>query len=295
MEAVSRDSPDLVTTARLLFADGVSRRQLDAELRARRWQRIGLAIVLHNGPLSAAQRYRVARIHAGPRSLLTAFTAAQVLGVRGWEREPIDLLAPAGTRMRAGCPLPTVLHLHGARPIRVVRGGGIEILPDALLRAAGTFTSPRPGCGLLAAAVQQRRTDCPALLDALDRAPRVRHRAQLVAAVRDIAGGSLALSEIDFVRLCRRHRLPAPEQQYVRRDSTGKRRYLDATWRRRDGKRVVVEVDGAMHTEVSSWWADQSRQNDITLGDAMVLRFPSTVLRTDEATVARQLRSALGE
>ena len=82
--------------------------------------------------------------------------------------------------------------------------------------------------------MQQRKATPDVLNEALGRASRARHRRILLAAVTDIAGGSDALSEIDFVRLCRRYRLPAPAQQTVRRDSSGRRRYLDATWRRND-------------------------------------------------------------
>lgn len=293
MPRVPRDDPALVTTARLLRADGVSRRQQAAELAAGRWQRAGLAIVVHNGPLSPAQRRRVARVHAGPHSVLTAFTAAEVLGVRGWERDDVHVLAPAGTRLRAGCPVPLRLHRHGKRPARTILGGGVEILPDALLRAAATFASARPPCGLLAAAVQQRRTSCAALAESLHRFPRLRHHAVLVAAVADIAGGSQALSEIDFVRLCRRHALPEPLRQDVRLDSTGRRRYLDATWRRADGRLVVAEIDGGLHLIATNWWKDQFRQNELALADALVLRFPTVVVRLDDDQVARQLRRAL--
>jgi very-short-patch-repair endonuclease len=114
----------------------------------------------------------------------------------------------------------------------------------------------------------------------------------LAAAVADIGGGAEALSEIDFVRLCRRHGLPAPVQQ-LRRDPSGRRRYLDATWRRADGRLVVVEVDGALHLAARRWWDDQLRQNELALADALVLRFPSVVVRTKERLVASQLRRAL--
>jgi hypothetical protein len=283
----------MVTTARALNADGVSRQQQAGELAAGRWQRAGLAIVLHNGPLSPAQRRQVALIHAGPKAVFTAFTAAELLGLNGWTREEVHVLAPAGTRTRAGCPVPTVLHLHGATPIRRSGPRSIEALPDALLRAAATFWTPRPGCGLLAAAVQQRLTSADDLLDALGRHPRVRHRAALRLAAADIAGGAEALSEIDFVRLCRRAGLPAPIQQVVRREPSGRRRYLDATWRRKDGRLVVAEVDGALHLAPKRWWDDQLRQNELAISDALVLRFPSVVVRTEEPLVGDQVRRAL--
>lgn len=293
MPRLDRGDGRLVTTARRLSIDGVHRRQLADELAAGRWQRAGLAVVMHNGPLSPAQRWRVARVHGGPQAVLTAFTAVEAYGLTGWERDEVHLLAPAGTRLRAACPVPVVLHLRGSRAIRQNRRGGIELLPDALLRAAATFAGPRPGCGLLAAAVQQRKVTADELREALRRSPRVRHRGALAAAVADIGGGAEALSEIDFVRLCRRHGLPAPVQQQLRREPSGRRRYLDATWRRADGRLVVVEVDGALHLAARRWWDDQLRQNELALADALALRFPSVVVRAEERLVVSQLRRAL--
>lgn len=293
MQPTPRSGPDLVSTARRLRREGVSRRQLSTELLAGRWRRDGLAVVLHNGPTSASQRHRVACEHAGPRSVLTAFTAAEVRGLTGWERREVHVLAAAGTRLRAGCRVPVRLHLTG----RVVRRDreryDVEFLPDALVRACATFEQPRPACGLLAAAVQQRLVDVTTLRESVNRATRVRHRAAMLAALDDIAGGAEALSEIDFARLCRRHGLPEPVRQQVRVESSGRRRYLDATWRRADGRLVVAEVDGALHLHPLRWWDDQSRQNELAIDNAVVLRFPAVVVRTDELEVARQLRRAL--
>jgi hypothetical protein len=286
-------SSALVTTAHALYAEGVSRTQLETQLAARRWRRDGRAIVLHNGPLSPDQRRSVALIHAGPKAVFTAFTAAELLGLEGWARKEVHVLAPAGTRVRGGCSVPLRLHLHGNQPIRRAGPRTIEALPDALLRAAATFGSARPGCGILAASVQQKKATADDLAVAIDRSPRIRHRALLRLAVADIAGGSEALSEIDFVRLCRRNGLPAPAQQLMRRERSGRRRYLDASWIRSDGRLIVVEVDGALHLAPRRWWDDQLRQNEIALTDAMVLRYPSVILRTDEALVAGQLRRAL--
>jgi hypothetical protein len=190
--------------------------------------------------------------------------------------------------------VPLRLHLHGSARIHRERMRGIDALPHALVHAAGTFGTPRPGAGLLAAAVPQKRTSATQLRTALESSPRVRHRAPMPAAVIDIEGGSEALSEIDFVRLCRRYRMPVPIRQLVRRDRSGRRRYLDATWRRADGRLVVVEIDGALHLIVRPWWDDQLRQNEIVLDDdAILLRYPSIVLRTDERLVVGQLRRAL--
>ena len=72
-----------------------------------------------------------------------------------------------------------------------------------------------------------------------------------------------------------------------------RRRYLDAAWIRRDGRRVVAEVDEALHLAPRRWWDDQLRQNEIVLQDDLLLRFPSVVLRHEQPTVVAQLSRAL--
>lgn len=159
--------------------------------------------------------------------------------------------------------------------------------------AASTLRGPRSACAILAAAVQQRLVRPDELIETVTAATRVRHRAVLLAAARDIAQGAEALTEIDFARLGRRHGLPEPLRQAVRRDPSGRRRYLDAEWKRRDGRRVVAEVDGALHLAAGRWWDDQLRQNELVIADDLVLRFPSVVLYAEEEVVVGQLRRAL--
>jgi hypothetical protein len=164
---------------------------------------------------------------------------------------------------------------------------------SALVLAASTFTHPRFACGILAAGVQQRLVTADQLGEVLRRSPRVRHRRLLAAAIDDIGQGAHAMSEIDFGRLCRRAGLPAPTRQAMRVEPGGRRRYLDAEWIRRDGRRVVAEVDGALHLSPRRWWDDQLRQNELVIADDIVLRFPSVVVRTNPEEVVAQLRRVL--
>jgi hypothetical protein len=163
----------------------------------------------------------------------------------------------------------------------------------ALVRAASTLSEIRPACGILAAGVQQRLVTAQHLEAAIGPAGRILHRSHLLAATHDIAQGAHALSEIDFARMCRRHGLPEPVRQAVRRDPSGLRRYLDAEWRRRDGRRVIAEVDGALHLIPRRWWDDQLWQNELVIAGGLVLRFPTVIVRCDERKVADQLRRAI--
>lgn len=293
--ATERLQSNRVATRGELRTSGCTPSRIRAQLAAQRWQQVGRAIVLHDGPMTTEDRWHAALANLGPTAVLTSFTAAEASGLDGWERSQVHVLVPKGARSYSAPEIDIRVHRaadwssvdrHPIRPLH-------RIAP-ALVRAASEFRLPRPACGILAAGVQQRLTTADRLLDALERAPRTRHRAQLLLAAHDIAQGAQALSEIDFVRLCRRHGIPAPEQQYVRPDRNGRRRYLDAVWRRADGRLVVVEIDGALHLVARRWWDDQLRQNDVTIDtDGLVLRYPSVVVRTDEPIVVDQLRRAL--
>jgi hypothetical protein len=175
----------------------------------------------------------------------------------------------------------------------VAPGRGLHRLAPALVLAASSFKTTRPACGLLAAAVQQRLTTGGELTTAVLAASRTRHRASLLAALTDIAQGAQALSEIDFVRLCRRYRLPEPLRQAVRIEPNGRRRYLDVEWRLPDGRIVAAEVDGALHLTPQRWYDDQLRQNEMVIGGTLVLRYPSVVVRDEPLTVVAQLRRVL--
>jgi hypothetical protein len=285
---------DTVTETAALRRAGWSTGAIRAQIDARRWQRFGRAIVLHNGAPERAELWQIALHNCGQQAVLTAFTAAEALGLTGWERDAVHVLVPGGTRVRRVPGVPVRVHYARAwaavvsLPVRRAH----RIAPAVVL-AAGTFRSVRPAAGILAAAVQQRLASATDVETAVLDAPRVRHHAVLLAATRDIAQGADALSEIDFVRLCRRFGIPAPQQQTVRADRSGRRRYLDATWRRRDGRLVAVEVDGALHLTPTRWWDDQYRQNELVLAGTIVLRFPSVVVRTEPELVAAQLRRLL--
>jgi hypothetical protein len=278
----------------LLTASGCSRSTANAQLRARRWRRIGRAIALHNGALSAAERRRAALLNCGSPSALTAFTAAEEFGLRSWERPTIHVLVPGGTHVARPAEIPMRVHYVGAwndTDILAIRD--LHRPAPALLLAASTFVKPRPACGLLAASVQQRLVTADQLRTALLANTRMRHRHAMRLAVEDIAQGAQALSEVDFGRLCRRYSLPPPVRQAVRADRLGRRRYVDAQFTSRSGKRVVVEVDGALHLAPRRWWDDQLRQNEFVISGDLVLRFPSVVVRHEALIVVDQLRRIL--
>jgi hypothetical protein len=265
--------------------------EVRAHLRAGRWQRFGRAIVRHNAEPSRHDIRRIVLANAGSRAVLTAFTALDEQGLQGWERDETHVLVPGGTHVKRIPGLPIRVHYTGTWDKTQHLGArNLQRVGPALALAAATFRNPRPACGIFAAAVQQRLATPEQLADVIAGRTRLRHHATLGLAVGDIAQGAQALSEIDLGRLCHRFGLPAPVRQEVRVERNGCRRYLDAVWIRHDGKRVVVEVDGALHLVPRRWWDDQLRQNELVISGSLVLRFPSVIVRLEPALVADQLR-----
>jgi hypothetical protein len=277
-----------------LIRAGWTKDQVRNQVHANRWHRIGRAVVLHNGEPTTEELRQAALIVLGPRAVLTAFTALEEWGLDGWDRPAIHILVPRGARIARPGGLPLRIHFTGTwRPETLHDGRRLHRPGPAAVVAASTFARPRPACGILAATVQQRLVRAADLIAAVEKSPRVRHRAALLAAAHDIAGGAQALSEIDFARLCRVAGLPEPTRQAVRKDRSGRRRYLDVEWALPDGRRIVVEVDGALHLAATRWWDDQPRQNELVIGGGHVLRYPSAVVRYEPALVIDQLRRML--
>lgn len=282
-----------VTSRRKLAELGFDSRAVAAQVAARRWSTFGRAVLLANSAPTQWQQRRICLFNCGTQALLTSFTCAEEWGLRRWERRETHVIVPAGSRH----PKIAGLVLHRTADwdsVGAVWGRHLHDIAASLLLAASSFRDARSATGMIAAGVQQRLVHPDQLRRALEASPRLRHRRALLLAVADIAQGAEALSEIDLGKLCQRYGLPAPRRQVVRVEPNGRRRYLDAEWDLPDGRTLAAEIDGAHHLDISSWQADQVRQNEIVIGGTTVLRFPSSMVRNSPQLVADQLRRAMG-
>jgi very-short-patch-repair endonuclease len=291
------DQKGVLTTGQAMrfLAPGVIR----GHLGRRRWRRLCWGVLLaENGRLMPDQQLWAAVLAAGGGARLGGRAAAIEGGVQGLRHGTIDVLVPIG-RGRSGrlpgfpADMPAVRihrtsilprsHQQAGRPPRTT-------VARAVIDAAGWAESDNEARDVITRACQQNRATVTELRDVLGRFPTIRRRRLIVTTIADAEGGAAALSEIDFVRLCRRYRLPAPDLQRRRLDESGRNRYVDAEW---SAFRVVVEVDGGYHMDVQHWAADMLRQNQIWIAGDRILRFPAWVVRADPATVAQQIRAAL--
>lgn len=265
-----------------------------------RWQRVCRGVlVTHCGEFTHDQQLWLAVLAAGEGAVLAGLAAARAGGLSGgWRRDVVDVLVPASRRradllrrLPLGLPAVRVRRVGDLPPTDVQRARPDRTsMARAIVDAAQWARSDDEARSVVAAACQQRRVTPDEIVAVLGRMPRARRRAIVLETARDVAGGAQALSEIDFVRLCRRHGLPTPDLQERRTDAAGRTRYLDVYWRL---WRLHVEIDGAHHMDVRHWAADMRRQNEVWIAGDRILRFPAWVVRRRPAEVVAQLRAGL--
>lgn len=277
--------------------------QLRWRVASGRWQKPARGVVVaQSGPITEPQFFRAALLRAGPQAALAGLTAARLDGFKGFDdkrslaQAPIYLLAPAGYKRRASPPgLVVVTHytrtltdedVHPLRQPRRTRMG------RSLVDAAAWMPTDRGAAAVLAAGVQQRLVRPEDLREVIDGIKTLRRRKLIRETIGDITGGSQALSELDFTRqVIRAFRLPEPSRQSARRDARGRRRWTDVMW---DAYKIVVEIDGAQHTEDPlQRWDDMERDIDLGLDGYQTLRFPAWLVRTNPGHVARKILEAL--
>jgi len=277
----------------------VGRSAMRTRLDRRQWRWICHGLLsTQNGLLTHDQQLWAAVLAAGQGARLAGSTAAAESGVRGLRTDVIQVIIPAVRNRSRRLPrlppdIPPVQvyrtrvlparHLQVGKPPRTTAARSV-------VDAAAWARSDDEARSTIASACQQRRVDPAELRDVLAMFPRIRRHRLIATTIADIEGGSESLAEIDFVRLCQAYGLPRPDQQRRRADADGRIRYIDAYW---PEWRLQVEVDGAHHLQVRHWAADMLRQNQIWLSGDRILRFPAWLVRSDPATVAAQLRTAL--
>jgi very-short-patch-repair endonuclease len=279
-----------VVSRRQLYDGGVTRAQVRAHVRARRWRRVGSqAIAVHTGPLPVEAQHWAAVFEAGPRAMLDGASALVASGLQHFTVDRIRVSVPRGGRVRHARGLDVRQTRRWSADDRAP-GGVPRTRPEvAAVRAALWARTDKQAALLLTMTVQQGLASAEAIGVEMLRIRRDRRRSFAHAVILDLVGGVRSLGELEVARECRRRGLPEPTRQVVRRTHAGTY-YLDLVWERWG---VVVEVDGIHHTWARQVVGDALRQNALTLGDARVLRLPLLGLRVAPDDFFAQIEAAL--
>ncbi len=262
-----------------------------SRLRSGRWSLYEGVVVMHNGPLTAAQSTWVGLFRAGEGAVLAAATAMRAAGVDVSEPPRPQIVLPwwrtgvvttlADVRRSR---LMTALDVHPARQPPQFR------LARATIDAASLSRRPDDVRALLCAPVQQRRLRVQQLEETVLRLGPVSGRGLMLRTLADLELGAQSTHELRFTRALRRSGLPQPDRQ-VWKQRPGGKRYLDCEW---DEYEVHVEIDGLAHRGVAEWVADLSRSNELEIVEARRrLRIAGFLLLEQEELVLDQVRRAL--
>ncbi|WP_309648410.1 hypothetical protein [Nocardioides sp.] len=276
---------------RQLTAHGLDWGRVRNQIAAHRWVEVTPRVVCTTtGRLTPEQRRWMAVLHAGPRSMIGGLTAAEVQGLKRWERDEVCVLVDDELSFE---PVKGVRFFRSRRPYELLRSPRPGLprcqLEPAVLLWAGYDAAIRPAHGVLAAVVQQRLTTPGQLLSWLDQLTPLRRAKGFRATLGDIAVGGHSLAELAVDRMCRRFGLPLPRRQTRRQDSSGVDRWTDCEWDLPDGTVLVLEVDGSFHLDVVQWQDDLRRTRRITAPGRVVVRCTAYELRHEADEVAVDL------
>lgn len=281
-----------VLSRQQLAAVDINRWAIAHHVSAERWQQVASDVfVTTTGELTSAQRRWASVLHGGDHALLAGIAAAESAGLERWTRPTTEVLIPYTASMPS--PLPGTLYRRSRRDLCAMRERRSDLprckIEPAVLMFAAAERSERTAAGLLAASVQQRLTTAELLLEWLDVLRPLRRSKALRTVLAEISGGAQSLGEIDVKRMCRQHGIARPDRQTPRRDSSGRWRFTDCEWKRADGRRLVLEVDGGFHMEIEHWEDDITRQRQLSASDRLIVRCTTGELRDRPESVARDL------
>ncbi|QBX55824.1 hypothetical protein EXE58_10390 [Nocardioides seonyuensis] len=289
VEALAKDQ-DGVVARRQVYAAGLSRGEVDANIRAGRWQAVGRhCLALTTGALGERALLRAAQLAGGPRAQLDGASSLIAAGLKGFTVDRHRVSVPRGGRVFRDSRVNVRQTRRWASDDMVEVGIPRTRNEVAAVRAALWARSDREAALLLTMTVQQGLTTAERLASQVLRIKKAPRLAFVRDVLSDLLGGVRSLGELDFARECRRRGLPEPDRQVVRRGRDG-RYYLDVHW---DEWGVVVEIDGIQHSWASEVVPDALRQNEVTLQHDVVLRLPVLGLRVSPDDFFDQVRRAL--
>ena len=278
---------------------GLNVRVIDTQLQRGRWQALyrGVYATFTGQPSRQAVLW-AAVLRAGPGSALGYHTAAELDALADRPSDPIHVIVTNSRRVSVapgeyGDALPPIaIHyrtrLHEAiHPVRRPPRTRIEETTIDLTQLAPSLEE---AMSWLTRACSKRLTTSSRLRVAMAARPKMRWRAELTDALRDVASGIHSALEWRYVRKVETpHGLPAGKRQA--RSQTGNRtRYLDNHYREFG---VVVELDGRVAHPAEARWRDIHRDNASAAAGMTTLRYNWADIANHPCRVAAEIAAVL--
>ena len=276
---------------------GMTKHMWDWRL-AHGWTRLGDGVaVAHRGTPTQRQLWWAAVIKAGAGALLSGDAALTACQLKGLKTSWIDVVVPSDRQVKDFTVGGAQVRVHRvARPERWrtgVRGLPMTNAHASALLAGAWTKSPEVAERRIAQTVQQQLCAVVTFRATLKQMPKHPRRQLLLEVFDDVAMGAHAGSELRYLRFCRKHGIPEPDEMQVKVRTSGTR-YLDARYKR---QRVSAEIDGGYHRESETWDADALRSLELAVASRetreLQIRVTCFNMRHREASTAKLLRELL--
>ena len=269
-----------VTGRQQALRTGLSRDAVGRKVRSGQWRRLRRGVyATFTGPPSRQAELWAALLQAGPGAALSHYTAAEVWGLTDQRHDQIHVTVPL-TRNPARQRTGDGLIVHRSRRIEQARHPSVlpprTRLEDTVLDLVEIARDFDEAYAWIARAIGRRRTTAPRLAAAAAARKKLRWRAEITAALTDVADGIHSLLERRYVTgVERAHRLPQAIRQAKRRQTLNGVRttYIDNLY---EEFQLCVEVDGNAAHPADQRWDDIRRDNANAARGSVTLRFSWT-------------------
>jgi hypothetical protein len=256
-----------------------------------RWQRLHFGVYASfTGEPSREAALWAAVLRAGTRAVLCHETAAELDGLLDKPSRLIHVTVPEPQHRP---PIAGIAIHRSSRSIGIKQHAELPpqtMTEETVLDLAQDMTSLDDVISLLARACQRRLTT-PFLLDeTLGLRAKMRWRAQIRQALRDVADGVHSSLEYRYLHdVERAHGLPRPDRQ-ARAAQHGARIFRDIYYR---AYGLAVELDGTASHPDQQRWQDRRRDNAAAADGIFTLRYGWADVTERPCQTAREIATVL--
>ena len=271
---------------------GISYLQMRDLVRYGRWQRLGFGVYASfTGPPPREAVLWAAVLRAGPCAILSHETAAELDALLDRCGKLIHVTIPHPQHRK---PIAGLVIHRSSRAIGIRQQGRLPprtMTEETVLDLAQAATSFDDVISLLARACQRRLTTPFLISETLGQRAKMRWRAEIDLALRDVAMGVHSPLEHRYLRdVERAHGLPTPDRQ-AEAQHRGRVIHRDARYREYG---VAVELDGQASHPDEQRWQDKHRDNAAAAAGIVALRYGWADVTERACETAGEVATVLG-
>jgi hypothetical protein len=292
LRGIIAEQAGLVSRRQVLRA-GLWRNMIDSKVRHGLWQQVHIGVyATFTGVVEWDARLWAAILYAGPGSLLSHETAAEVLRLTGQRFPAIQVTIPQDRRVRP----PQGVRIHRSsvdyprwRPLRGVPPH--TFYADTIIDLVAAAGNRDDVVAWISRGIARKMVTTAELKAAAAARGRLRWRDQLDEIIGTVAGGSHFPLEYRYARdVERAHGLPVAARQakFVKLD--GSRGFRDRYYEKYG---LIVELDGAEYHAAEQRGRDQARDNEAAATTGATLRYGWAEIASAPCATAAQVYRAL--